>query len=67
MTNKVGQHRGARQEVTDTSRILEFLRMYPPSYSSSSTTEDLENFIEELKKVCDMMHVVDIERVELVA
>ncbi|XP_049410547.1 uncharacterized protein LOC125873722 [Solanum stenotomum] len=31
------------------------------------TTEDLENFIEELKKVFDVMHVADTERVELAA
>uniref|UniRef100_M1D8V3 Retrotransposon gag protein n=1 Tax=Solanum tuberosum TaxID=4113 RepID=M1D8V3_SOLTU len=50
VTNQVGQQRGARQEEADTSRIREFLRMNPPSFTDSSTTEDPENFIEELKK-----------------
>ncbi|WMV38353.1 hypothetical protein MTR67_031738 [Solanum verrucosum] len=59
--------RGARQEVADTSRIQEFLRMNPPSFTGSSTTEDPENFIEELKKVFEVMHVADTERVELAA
>ena len=31
------------------------------------TIEDLENFVEELKKFFDVMHVADTERVELVA
>ena len=39
--------------------------MKPPSFSGSSTIEDPENFIEELKKVFDVMHVVDVGRVEL--
>ena len=37
--------------------------MNPPSFSSSSTIEDPENFMGELKKVFDVMHVVDTERV----
>ncbi|XP_049347490.1 uncharacterized protein LOC125812027, partial [Solanum verrucosum] len=67
VTNQVGQQRGARQEKADTSRIHEFLRMNPPSFTISSSAEDLENFIEELKKVLDVMHVVDTARVELAA
>ncbi|MCQ7623421.1 retrotransposon gag domain-containing protein, partial [Salmonella enterica] len=39
--------------------------MNPPSFMGSSTTEDPEHFIEELKKIFDVMHVADIERVEL--
>ena len=41
--------------------------MNPPSFTTSNTTEDLENFIDELKKVYEEMHVVDVKRVELVA
>uniref|UniRef100_M1DEA1 Gag-pol polyprotein n=1 Tax=Solanum tuberosum TaxID=4113 RepID=M1DEA1_SOLTU len=41
--------------------------MNPPSFTSSSTTEDPKNFIEELEKVFDVMHVADTERVELAA
>ena len=33
----------------------------------SITTEDSENFVEELKKVFDVIHVGDAERVELAA
>ncbi|KAH0678966.1 hypothetical protein KY284_020051 [Solanum tuberosum] len=49
VTNQAGQQRGARQEVTDTWRIREFLRMNPPSFTGSSTTEDPKSFVEELK------------------
>ncbi|WMV19091.1 hypothetical protein MTR67_012476, partial [Solanum verrucosum] len=67
VTNQVWQPRGPRQDEADTSRIREFLRMNPSSFTGSVTTEDLQNFIEELKKVFDVMHVVDTERVELAA
>ena len=39
--------------------------MNPTSFTGSSTTEDSKNFVEELKKVLDVMHVVGDERVEL--
>ena len=65
--NYVGQHRGARQEETDTSRIPEFLRMNPPSFTGSSTSTDLENFIDEFKKVFDVMYIDDIAGVDLAA
>jgi len=53
--------------VVDTSRIRELLRMNTPSFTCSSVTENLENFIEELKRVFDVMHVAESERVELAA
>ena len=56
MTNQVGQQRAVQQERVDT----------PLSLTGLSPTEDLENFVEELKKVFEVMHVVDVERVELV-
>uniref|UniRef100_M1E1D2 Gag-pol protein n=1 Tax=Solanum tuberosum TaxID=4113 RepID=M1E1D2_SOLTU len=65
VTNQAGQLRGARQEEADTSRIHEFLRINPPSFTGSSPTVDPENFIEELNKVFDAMHVADTELVEL--
>ncbi|XP_049342920.1 uncharacterized protein LOC125807249 [Solanum verrucosum] len=61
VTYQVGQ-RGKRQEVANTSRVRELLRMNPPSFTSSSVTEDLDNFIEELKRLFDVMHVADMER-----
>ena len=66
ITNQVGQQRGAQQEEVDTSGIHEFFRMNPPSFTGSSTTEDRENFVEEMFKVFEVIHVVNIERVELV-
>ncbi|WMV28612.1 hypothetical protein MTR67_021997 [Solanum verrucosum] len=55
-TYQVGQ-RDNRHEVVDASRIHELLRMNPPSFTGSSVTENPENFIEELKRVFDVMHV----------
>ena len=65
MTKQLGQQRKARQERAE-SKIWEFLRN-PPRCSSSSTTEDPRNFADDLKKVFEMMHVVDTKRVELSA
>ena len=45
VTNQVGQHRGAWKEEVDTSRICEFLRMNPQSFTRSSTTENLEKIL----------------------
>ena len=51
VTNQVGQQQGARLEEVDTSRIREFFRMNPPSFTNLSTTEDPVNFVEQLKKL----------------
>uniref|UniRef100_M1DHL5 Gag-pol polyprotein n=1 Tax=Solanum tuberosum TaxID=4113 RepID=M1DHL5_SOLTU len=67
VTSQGGQQRGARQEEADTSRIREFLRMNPRSFTHSSTSEDPENFIDELKKVFNVMRAADTQRVELAA
>ena len=55
--------REAQQERSYISRVCEFQRINPPSYTRSSTIEDLENFVEELRKVFDVKHVVNAERV----
>ena len=65
VTNQVGQQREARKEGDDTSMIWEFLRMNPPIFIGSSTTEDPKNFTKELKKVFDVMNVIAAERVEI--
>ncbi|XP_049394787.1 uncharacterized protein LOC125859106 [Solanum stenotomum] len=41
--------------------------MNPPSFTSSSIIEDPKNFIEELKKVFNVMHIADTRRVVLAA
>ncbi|XP_015081451.1 uncharacterized protein LOC107025113 [Solanum pennellii] len=54
VTNQTGKQRGARQKEVEFSRIREFLRMNPPSFSGLNTTEDPKNFIEELKNVFEV-------------
>ncbi|XP_049399660.1 uncharacterized protein LOC125863665 [Solanum stenotomum] len=56
-TYHVGQ-RDNRHKVVDTSRIRELLRMNPPRFIGSSVIEDPKNFIEELKRLFDVMHMV---------
>uniref|UniRef100_M1DA09 Gag-pol polyprotein n=1 Tax=Solanum tuberosum TaxID=4113 RepID=M1DA09_SOLTU len=41
--------------------------MNPPEFTRSKINEDPKNFMDELQKVFEVMHVVDAERVELVA
>lgn len=41
------------------------MRINPPSFIGLSTTEDSANFIEELKRVFDVMYVADVEKVKL--
>ena len=65
MYNQVGKQRASQLEEGDTSRIREFLRMSPPSFTGSSPSYDPKNFVEKLNKVFDTMHVYDIEMVEL--
>ena len=67
VTNKVRQQRVPRKEGVDTSRIREFLRMKPSSFTVSITTEDMVHIVKDLKKVFEVIHVVNAERVELVA
>ena len=65
MTNQVGQQRGARQVESYTSRICDFLRINPPSFTSLCTIEDSQNFVEKLKNVFDVMHLIDTEELEI--
>ncbi|WMV19103.1 hypothetical protein MTR67_012488 [Solanum verrucosum] len=65
--DKFKEQRENQQEVADTLRIRVFLRMNPPSFTGSSVIEDPENFGEELHKVFKIMHVANIERMELAA
>lgn len=65
VTKQVRQQRGARQERANTLRIRESLGMNPQCFTGSSTIDNPENFVEKLKKVFDVMHVVFVERVKL--
>lgn len=47
-------------EVDNTSRIHQLLGINLPSFKGSSVTEDLKNFIEEMKKIFDVMHVAEM-------
>lgn len=51
VTNQFWKKRGYRQEVVHSQKIRQQLIMNPPSFTGSITSEDLENFIQELKKV----------------
>lgn len=63
MANGVGQQRGVSQDVVDTSKINELMRVNPRVH----IIEDSENFVKDLQKVFEFMRVVDAEHVELVS
>lgn len=67
VTNQVGKQRGSRQEEVDILRIQEFFTMNPLRFTGSSTTKDPENFIEELRRLFEVMCIADTEQVGLVA
>lgn len=50
VTNKVCQQRWVGQDVTNTSRIREFLRMNSPIFTGLILTKDLEYFVEEFRR-----------------
>lgn len=39
--------------------------MNPPEFTGSTPNEDPDNYIYELQKVLQVMHVADVERIEL--
>lgn len=41
--------------------------MNPPRFSVSSTIEDPKIYVKDFKKVFNVMHMLDLERVELAA
>ena len=65
VTNYGRQQSETQQEEVYTLRIRQFLRINPPSFTGSSSTEDPKNIVEKSKKVFDVMYVIDVEWVEL--
>ena len=47
--------------------MCEFLKINPLDFIGSSVSEDPENYVEEMQKMFEVMHVADMECVELVA
>uniref|UniRef100_M1DMG2 Gag-pol protein n=1 Tax=Solanum tuberosum TaxID=4113 RepID=M1DMG2_SOLTU len=46
-------------------RVRDFVRMNPPEFVGSQVREDIQNFIDEVKKIFVVMHVTGNDRVEL--
>lgn len=63
--DRQGAGPAGHQDIPDTSRIHEFLRMNPPEFIGSTLNEDPENFMDKIQKVFRVIHVGDAECVEL--
>ena len=44
--------------------IRDFLRMTPPTFSGTKVEEDPEEFLEAVKRVCDIMRLADVDKVD---
>ena len=45
-------------------RVLYFFSLNPPEFLGSQTNEDPQKFIDEIKKILEVMHVTRNDRVE---
>ena len=48
-----------------TARICDFVRMNPYQFLASQISEDLQNFLDEIKKIIEVMKVTRNDLVEL--
>ncbi|XP_070002973.1 uncharacterized protein [Nicotiana sylvestris] len=56
---------GARRDWTGSSTVREFLHLAPPVFTRSSSTEDPQDFIDQMYRVLRVMHASVTEDVEL--
>ena len=48
-----------------TTRVRDFIMMNPPDFLGSQTNEDPQNFLDEIKKIFEVMQVTGNDWVEL--
>ena len=47
------------------ARVGDFVRMNPPDFLGLQTNEDPQNFLDEIKKILEVMQVTENDQVEL--
>ena len=47
------------------ARVRDFVKMNPPEFLGSQANVDLQNFLDEIKKIFEVMQVTRNDRVEL--
>ena len=62
--NRVHAHVNENGEAV-APRVRDFVRMNPPEFLGLQTNEDLQNFIDEIKKIFEVRQVIGNDRVEL--
>lgn len=48
-------------------RVSQFMRLNPPTFTGAKVNEDLQGFLDEMKKIFKVMHVTNVEGVEFAA
>ena len=47
------------------ARVRDFVKMNPPEFLGSQANVDLQNFLDEIKKIFEVMQVIGNDQVEL--
>ncbi|XP_047268190.1 uncharacterized protein LOC124898596 [Capsicum annuum] len=51
--------------TSEANRVGQFMRINPPKYSGPKVEEDLQEFVDEMEKIFRVIHVDQVEGVEL--
>lgn len=46
------------------TRVVQFMRLNPPVFTGAKVEEDLQGFIDEMKKIFWVIHATEVEGVE---
>ncbi|KAF3632361.1 hypothetical protein FXO37_27514 [Capsicum annuum] len=51
--------------ASEATRVGHFIKMNPPKFTGTKVEEDPQEFVDEMEKICKVMHVDEVEGVEL--
>ena len=51
--------------MSEASRVGHFMKMNPPKFTGTNVEEDPPEFVDEIEKIFKLMHVDEVEGVEL--
>ena len=56
---------GSTSVTSEATRVGHFMKMNPPKFTGTKVEEDPQEFVDEIEKICKVMHVDEVEGVEL--